>query len=117
MRKQCLDVFPHPLRSIAHDTESHFFFRNHARFLDLFEGLAELRLILHLMPTQQMDDAITIDQIKTEALGVAPLTLPQRASGPLASLTRPAPPRMLRSCRHIGPINAQDQHRTAKATR
>lgn len=76
MRKQCLDVFPSPRRSIAHDTESHFFFRNHARFLDLFEGLAELRRIVYLLPTQQMDDTIAIKQGETTPLGVTPLPLP-----------------------------------------
>ena len=70
LRKQGLDVFPYPLRSIGHDTESHFFFRNHACVLDLFEGLAELRLILPLMPTQQMDDTIAIEQGETTPLGV-----------------------------------------------
>ena len=76
MRKQGLHVLPYPLCSIAHDTESNFFFRNHARVLDLFEGLAELRLILSLMPTQQMDDTSAIKQGATTPLGVTPLALP-----------------------------------------
>src|SRR2546422_8784460 len=51
--KQRLDVFPYPRGSIADDTTPHLIFRIQARFFDLLKGLAKLRLILHLMPTEQ----------------------------------------------------------------
>src|SRR5215475_12118072 len=85
--KHCLDMFPYPLGPITDDAQTHLLFRNHASLFDLLEGLAQLLLVLHLMPTQHMDDALAIQQIETQALRVTPLPPPPRALGPLA----PAP--------------------------
>ena len=82
--KQGLDVFPYPLGPITDDAQAHLLFRNHAGLFDLLEGLAELLLVLHLMPTEHMDDALAIEQIEAKALGVAPLAPPPRPLGPRA---------------------------------
>src|SRR6266699_2850778 len=85
--KQCLDMFPYPLGPITDDAKTHLLFRNHPGLFDLLEGLAELRFVLHLMPTEHMDDALAINQREAKALRVAPLPPPPRSLGPLA----PAP--------------------------
>src|SRR3982751_5723457 len=76
--KQGLDVFPYPLGPITDDAQAHLLFRNHASLFDELEGLAELLLVLHLMPTEHMDDALAIKQIEAKALRVAPLAPPPR---------------------------------------
>src|SRR6516164_3866290 len=102
--KQCLDVFPYPLSSITDDAQAYLLFRNHTSLFDELEGLAELLLTLHLMPTQHMDDALAIKQIEAKALGLAPLALPPRPPCSLARLTRTAAPSAVRPQRHIGSI-------------
>src|ERR671926_760883 len=87
LRKQGLDVFPDPLGPITDDTQAHLLFRNHAGLFDLLEGCAELRFVLDLMPTEHMDDALTIEEVETKALGIAPLPPPPRSLGSRA----PAP--------------------------
>src|SRR5712691_2726529 len=82
--KQGLDVLPYPLGPITDDAQAHLLFRNDAGLFDLLEGLAELLLVLHLMPTEYMDNALAIKQIKTKALGVTPLPPPPSALGTLA---------------------------------
>ena len=111
--KQRLDVFPYPLGSITDDAQAHLLFRYHASLFDLLEGLAEWLLILHLMPTQQMDDAITIKEGEAKALRIAPLAVPQRPLGTGSALAGPASPGTLGPRGHIRPINAQYQHWTA----
>ena len=77
--KQGLDVFPYPLGPITDDTQAHLLFRNQAGLFDLLEGLAELLLVLHLMPTEHMDDALAIEQIEAKTLArraTAPATVP-----------------------------------------
>src|SRR4030095_8590510 len=117
MRKQSLDVFPYPGSPIADHAKPYLVFRNPPRLFDLLEGLAELVLRLHLMPTQHMDDALPINEIKAKPFGITPLAAPQRPLGPMAALAGTAPPGTLRPRRHIGPINAQHQDRTAQAAR
>src|SRR3989442_3053369 len=112
--KQRLDVFPYPRGSIADDTKPHLIFRNQARFFDLLKGLAKLRLILHLMPTEQMDHALLIHQREAKALGIAPLAAPRCSSGPRVTLPRSALPGAVRTRGHVRPIDAQHQDRTAK---
>src|SRR5437879_4153263 len=85
--KQGLDMLPYPLGPITDDAQAHLFFWNHAGLFDLLEGLAELLLILHLMPTEHMDNALAINQVEAKALRVAPLSPPPRSLGTLA----PAP--------------------------
>src|SRR5205085_11565884 len=76
LRKQSLDMFPYPLSSITDDAEPHLLFRNHASLFDLLEGLAELLVVLHLMPTEHRDDALTIQQIEAQPFRITPLSPP-----------------------------------------
>src|SRR6266480_1462685 len=99
--KQGLDMFPYPLGPITDDAKAHLLFRNHAGLFDLLEGLAELLLVLHLMPTEHMDDALAIQQRETQALGVTPLPPPPRALGARAPLPFTGLPGTVRPCRHI----------------
>jgi hypothetical protein len=117
VRKQRLDVFPYPGGPIADHAKPYLVFRNPARLFDLLEGLAELVLRVHLMPTQHMDDALSIDEIKAKAFGITPLAAPQCPLGPMSALAGTAPPGTRRPRGHIGPINAQHQDRPAKAAR
>src|SRR2546425_5574026 len=114
--KQGLDMFPDPLGPITDDAQAHLRFRNHAGLFDLLEGLAELRLVLHLMPTEHMDDALAIKQRETKALGVTPLSPPPRALGALAPWPFTSLPGTVRPCRHIGAIKTQYQHGAAGAS-
>jgi hypothetical protein len=59
--KQGLHMFPYPLGPITDDTQTHLLFRNDAGLFDLLEGCAELLVVLDLMPTEHMDDALTIE--------------------------------------------------------
>src|SRR5213078_4471940 len=79
--QQGLDMFPYPLGPITDDAQAHLLCRNEAGLLDLLEGLAELRLVLHLVPTDHMDDPIPIHQIKAKAFRIPPLAPPQRSLG------------------------------------
>jgi len=83
--KQGLDVLPDPLSPITDDAQAHLLCRNQAGLFDLLEGLAELLLILHLMPTEHMDDALAIEQIEAQPLRITPVPLPPRSSRSLAS--------------------------------
>jgi len=58
-----------------------------------------------------------IDEIKPEAIGIAPLTMLRNASGPPAMLPFLALPRTVVTRGHIRAINAQDPHGTAKMPR
>ena len=78
--KQGLDVFPYPLSSITDDTQAHLLFGNPTGLFDLLEGLAELLVVLHLMPTEHMDDAVTIQQVEAKPFRIAP---PAASTGPL----------------------------------
>ena len=89
--KQGLDVFPYPLGSITDDTQAHLLLGNHTGLFDLLEGLAELLVVLHLMPAQEMDDALVIDQREAKALGISPLAVPRGASGPRVPLPSSSP--------------------------
>ena len=110
-------MFPYPLGAITDNAQAHLLFWNHPGFFDLLEGCAELLFVLHLMPTEHMDDALAIQQIEAKALRVAPFVLPPRPPRPLARLPRAAPPRAVRTRRHIGSVNPEHQHRTAQAAR
>src|SRR5438874_684732 len=115
--KQGLDMFPYPLGPITDDAQAHLLFRNHTGLFDLFEGLAELRLVLHLMPTEHMDDPLPIYEIQAKAFRITPRAAPPRPLGPLAALAGTAPPGPLRPRGPRGPLNAQHQDRTAQAAR
>jgi hypothetical protein len=94
--------------SPAYTTLDNNSFRNHAGLFDLLEGLAQLLLVLYLMPTEHVDDALAIEQIKTKALGVTPLPPPPSALGALAPVPGTWLPGTVRSGRYIGAINTQD---------
>src|SRR5215468_6289613 len=88
VRKQGLHMFPYPLGPITDDAQAHLRFRNQAGLFDLFESLAQWLLVLHLMPTEHMDDPLAIEQIKAKTLRVAPLSPPARTPRALASAPR-----------------------------
>ena len=69
------------------------------------------------MPTQQMDEAVPIEEIEAKALRVAPLAAPQRALGPLSSSPRPVLPGAVGTRRDQGVIDSQHQDRPTKAAR
>jgi hypothetical protein len=115
--KERLDVLPYPRGAITDHTKSHAIFGNQARLFDLFEGLTELGLVLNLVPTQQMHDALAIDEIKPKAFDLAPLPLPRGAPGPLASLSWATAPSTFRAGRGKGAINAKNHHGSAPFTR
>src|SRR5215813_6615172 len=91
--KQRLDLFPNPRGPITDHTKPYLILWNQTRLFDLLEGLTKLSLGLYLVPAQEMDDALVIDQIKPKALGIALLAVPRGASGPrvpLPSLALPS---------------------------
>src|SRR4029453_19643947 len=113
---QGLDMFPYPLGPSTDDAQAHLLFRNHAALFDLRAGRAEVRLVLDLMPTAPMDDALAIPQRETKTLGVTPLPPPPSAPGALAPLPCAWLGGTVRPCRHIRAINPQDQHGAAVAS-
>src|SRR5712692_1530328 len=115
--KQGLDVFPYPCGPITDDAQAHLYFRNQAGLFDLREGLAELLVALHLMPTEHMDDARTIQQREAQPFRVTPLSPPPRPLGPRVPASLLGLPSPVGTGRHRGPIDAQHQDRTAKAAR
>ena len=74
--KERLDVLPNPRSPIADHTQSDLICGYHPRLFALLEGLTQLFLVVHLMPAQEMDNALVIDQIQPKALGIAPLAMP-----------------------------------------
>src|SRR5262250_2774051 len=102
-------MFPYPLGPITDDTQTHLRFWNHPSLFDLREGLAELLFVLHLMPTEHMDDALVIEQIEAKALRVAPFVLPPRPPRPLARLPRAPSPSAVGTRRYIGSVNPEHQ--------
>src|ERR1700747_3638960 len=114
--KQRLHVFPNPLRPIADDAKPYRLLGQQAGVFDLLQGFAKLVFTLHLMPTEQMHDAIAVEQVEPKPFGLVPLVSPPRPSGPVAGIAWAAPPSTLGTRRHISAINAQHQHRTAKAS-
>src|SRR5918911_4353988 len=109
--KQGLDMFPDPLGPITDDAQAYLFFRHQAGLFDLLEGLAQVLLVLPLMPTEPMDDALTIQQREAKTFRVAPLPPPPRASGALASAPLAGCAGTVGPGRHIRPLNAQDHDR------
>ena len=66
--KQHLDMFPYPRGPIAHHTQAHLVCGNHAGVLDLLARLAEVGLIVPLMPTAQRHDATCSDEIQAKGI-------------------------------------------------
>jgi hypothetical protein len=71
-------VFPDPRGPIRHYTQPDAVCRHQAGLFDLCESLSELCLCVHLMPAQQMDDPLTIEEVEAKPLGFAPLMTPSR---------------------------------------
>src|SRR5262249_9683451 len=115
--KQRLGMFPDPLSPITDDAQAHLLFRNQVGLFDLLEGLAELLLVLHLMPTEHMDDALTIKEVEAKPLRATPLATPPRPPRSLASTSVPGGAVTVGMGRHIRAINAQDHHWPAKTAR
>src|SRR5262245_55931861 len=109
-------MLPDPLGPITDEAQAHLRFRHHSSLFDLLEGLAELLLVLDLMPTEHMDDALAIEQRDTKALGVTPLSPPPRARGARVPVPYTWLPGTVRPHRHIGAIKTQDQHGAAGAS-
>src|SRR5262249_9170064 len=84
--EQRLHVFPDPLGPIGHHTQPDVVFGNQAGLFDLRTGLPALFLCVHLMPTQQMDDALTMEEIEAKPFGIAPLVAPASPSRPVTRL-------------------------------
>jgi hypothetical protein len=75
-----------------------------------------LGLVVHLMPTEHMDDALAIQPRDTQALSVTPLPPPLSALGARALLPFTWLPGTVRPCRHLGALTTQDQHGAAVAS-
>src|SRR6266446_564107 len=90
--KQRLDVFPNPRGPITDHTKPYLILWNQTRLFDLLEGLTKLCLVLHLVPAQEMDYALVIDQIKPKALGIPPRPVPRGGSAPRVTLPGWPPP-------------------------
>src|SRR5262245_48178045 len=109
--------FPDPLGAIADDAQPHRLLGNQVRVFDLLQGLTYFLFRVHLMPTEDMHDALAIEQVQAKPLGFAPLVAPSRPTGAVPRLPRAVSPRARRTRRDVGPVNPQDQHRTAKTAR
>jgi hypothetical protein len=107
--KQRLHVFPYPRGPIAHHTKPHAIFGNQPGVFDFWQGIAKIALVLHLMPTEQVDHAPLINEIKAKAFGIAPRPLPLRPLGPKAPLTRTTPSGAFGARGHKRPINVNSQ--------
>ena len=71
--------------------------------LELLQSLAQLTFRLHLMPAQDMHEAIAVEPGEAKALGFARLVSPRCPSRSLARLARTAPPSALRARRPVAP--------------
>src|SRR6516165_2787576 len=89
LRTQGLAVFPSPLCSIGPPTQPYVGFRDHAGLFDLCERLPVLLLRWHRMPTQQMHDPLTSEQIPAHTCRVTPLTAPPWPACAFAPLEAP----------------------------
>jgi hypothetical protein len=114
---QRLAVCPEPLGSIADDAQAPLLFRHQASLLALRESLAELRVAVHLMPTEPRDDALTLQQREAQPLRLTPRAPPPRPLGSRVPASRLGRPSAVRTGRHLSPRDAQHPDRTAEATR
>src|SRR5215510_16290781 len=105
--KEFFDPQPNPVRSIGHYTQPDLSFGNQLRFFDLAERGKQLRLVLNLMPAQNVDDPLVGHQVEAKAFGLALLALPAGPLGPRLFAAGPAALRTLRPGGHMGPIDSQ----------
>src|SRR5688572_13098553 len=110
-------MLPYPRGAVTDDTKPHAIFGNQVCFFDCFESLAELGLGLYLMPTEQMHDALTIDEIKPKAFDLAPLPLPPGSPNTLAFLSWATTSSTFGASRRVGAVNTEHHHRAAPFTR
>lgn len=116
MGQQGRHVFPHPRGAIPNDPPPHRLSRNQARLFHLLSSLAQLVVVLDLLPAEHMHDAITVEQVQAPPLGCTPCVLPPCPPRSLGGLAWPVAPRPRRTRWHLGPIDPQHQYGTAKAT-
>src|SRR5215468_5651531 len=116
VRKQRLHVLPYPVGPIADDTQSHRVLGNQASLFDLLQGSSQVVVTLHLVPAEQMNDAVAVQQVEPKPFGLVPRMAPPGATSSIASLTGAAPARAVGTGRHISPVDPEHQHRTTKAT-
>src|SRR3954466_5592047 len=90
-----------PRGSITDHTKPSLILWNQPRLFALLEGRTKLCLVLHLVPAQEMDYALLIDEIKPKALGISPLAVPRGASGPRVTQPRLALPSAFGTRGHI----------------
>src|SRR6267143_3913934 len=116
-REQWLDALPDPLGAIGYDTQAEGVFRNQPRVFDLAQGSKQFLMILNLMPTEQMDDAVVIHQVEAKALGFAPLALPAGALSAGLFAPRAMAFGLLRASGQLSSINGQDPNRPPATSR
>src|SRR5262249_61981117 len=81
----------------------------------LFGGCADFPVFLALMQTAPRDDAPPTGEEEPQPLAPPPLPPPPRSLGSRAPAPRAGLPGTVGPGRHIGPINAQHEDRTAPA--
>lgn len=86
-----LDVLPAPRGPITDDAQAPLLCRHPAGRVELREGLAALLLIVPLMPTAPLDEALPIDAIPAQTCGIPPRAAPPCPLGPMAALAGTAP--------------------------
>src|SRR5688572_23323782 len=64
-----------------------------------------------------MHDAVPVQQVESEPLGLVPGMPPRCSTGPTLGLARPASPSTFRPRWHISPVDSQHQDRATKAPR
>ena len=110
---QRLDVLPPPTGPITDHTPPALLWWPHPRLCDLLEGLTQVCLGWSLVPAQEMDAALVIEQRKPNALGRAPLAVPRGASGSRGPRPSVALPSAGGTRGPVRPIEAPHHHRTA----
>ena len=89
--KERFHLLPDPLSTIGNHTQADFLLRDQACFFDLLQRIRQSLIALHLMPTEQMLDPVSIHQIEAKAFGFSPLAFPSSTLGALP-LATPSPP-------------------------
>src|SRR2546423_14169667 len=83
--KQRLDVFPNPRGPITDHTKPYLILWNQTRLTDLLEDLTKLFLVFPLLPAQEMDYALVIEQRQPKAVATSPLAVPRTPTRPRPS--------------------------------
>jgi hypothetical protein len=107
-----LRLLPDPARPIRHDTQADLRLGNQPGGLDLPERCGRLRVRLHLVPAQHLDDPVVREPGAAEPFGFPPLPRPVGGFG--SGLLTPSSSAFgrLRAGGPIGAIHGQDPHRS-----